>query len=291
MEDYQLLDFGDGRRLERLGSWLLDRPAPGTEELVKGDADLWQQVDARYEGERAAAGQWTILNGSLNDASASIGNINFADFALSLRLAPSGQVGVFPEQAENWSWIDEQVRAFQSKHQRPPRVLNLFAYTGGSTLAAASAGGEVAHVDSSQSVVNWARENAAQSNLEAAPIRWLVEDATRFVERELRRGNSYDGIILDPPSYGHGGGKRIWKIEQHLAPLLANCLELGGDGLSFLLLTAHTPEFNSKRLEQLLRETPGADQFDELSSGCLEIKAADGRRLMAGNFVRATSHQ
>ena len=218
MIGYELLDYGHSRRLERFGPFVLDRPSPGTEHIAPKNDELWTAADARYDGDRAAAGDWSVASEAMREIAAEDWTINAGEFSLGLRLAPSGQVGVFPEQALNWRWIVDRVRNYCEVHDSPPRVLNLFAYTGGSTLAAAAAGAEVAHVDSSGSAVNWARQNAELSRMANAPIRWLVEDARRFVQREARRGAAYDGIILDPPSYGRGGGKRVWKIERDLLP-------------------------------------------------------------------------
>ncbi len=289
--DYQLLDFGHGRRLERFGDFVLDRPAPGTEDQQPADAALWKQADARYQADRAASGEWSVSSpelAALSEEPSETWQIQTGVFSLGLRLAPSGQVGVFPEQADNWSWIAERVLQFRESMNRAPRVLNLFAYTGGSTLAAAAAGAEVAHVDASSSVVNWARENANISGLEHAPIRWLVEDARKFVQRELRRRRTYHGIVLDPPSYGHGGGKRVWKIEQDLEALVAECLELCGRELAFFLLSAHTPEFDARRLQAILREQlDGVLAARSSITACdLELHSAKGGKLAAGSCVQ-----
>lgn len=291
LPNYELLDFGGGRRLERFGDFVLDRPALGTEDVKPARRPLWQQADARYEADRTASGAWSIRSKALQgNAEGSPGwSLDAGAFSLGLRLAPSGQVGAFAEQAENWTWIADRVRQFREQFDAAPRVLNLFAYTGGSTLAAAAAGAAVAHVDSSSSVVNWARENADSSGLGKAPVRWLVEDARKFVQREIRRGNTYQGIILDPPSYGHGGGKRVWKIDQDLEPLLAECLELSAGELAFLLLTAHTPEFDAQRLAAMLREQLAQHADEEhhtLDPRGMALYTSDSRRLFAGSCLR-----
>ena len=199
--DYELLDFGDGRKLERFGAWVLDRPCLAAEK-VKKHPSLWGEAVARFEGDRAAEGVWVP---KAKDWEAAL--IDFPvrlspqdRFQLQLSPLPSGQIGIFFEQFANWQWIARQA----ARSDKVLRVLNLFAYTGGSTLAAACAGAEVTHVDAAKSMIARARENAKLSGLEAAPIHWIVEDAFKFCQREVKRGNQYDAIVLDPPSYGHG---------------------------------------------------------------------------------------
>jgi 23S rRNA (cytosine1962-C5)-methyltransferase len=213
-------------------------------------------------------------------------------------------VGLFPEQAENWDWIAEQVRTAREKGDSPHlceapfgpfrqmgtvpffplRLLNLFAYTGASTLAAAAAGAEVTHVDAARNMVAWARRNAASSGLTGAPIRWLVEDAAKFVRRELRRGSRYDAVILDPPSYGHGPHGEVWRLSQHLARLLELCGRLTGPEPQFMLLTCHTPGFSASRLRELVVEALG--QSGRIAAGPLVLRTADGRELPGGAMLR-----
>jgi 23S rRNA (cytosine1962-C5)-methyltransferase len=199
-----------------------------------------------------------------------------------LRPVATGQTGLFPEQMENWAWLDKQLTAGKPT----PLVLNLFGYTGGASLAAAAAGARVVHVDSSKPAVSWARRNATLSQLDEAPIRWIVDDATKFVRREIRRGNTYDGIILDPPSYGHGPKGQAWKINQHLADLLDGCAQLLGDRPELLLLTCHTPEWTADRLRDLsIRCFPACGRRGFAASG-LQIRTADGSELPSGVAVR-----
>jgi 23S rRNA (cytosine1962-C5)-methyltransferase len=192
-------------------------------------------------------------------------------------------VGLYPEQAANWDWIGDRIRAAR----RPVKVLNLFAYTGGSTLAAAGAGAdEVVHVDAARGVVAWARRNAQLSDLSDRPIRWIVEDARKFVERELRRGNAYQGIILDPPAYGHGPRAQTWKLDQHLNELLRRCGRLTRDQLAFILLTCHDPAWGPAKLAaQLADAVPNCDRTG-IDAGSLTIRSRDGRHLPSGTFAR-----
>jgi 23S rRNA (cytosine1962-C5)-methyltransferase len=200
---------------------------------------------------------------------------------LELRLAPSGQVGFFPEQVESWGWLRSRLRAAA----KGASVLNLFGHTGGSTLAAATAGASVAHVDASRPAVAWARRNAELSGIADRPIRWLVDDALAFAQRELRRGHTYEGIVLDPPSYGHAPNRARWQLAEQLPVLLESCARLLGHAGRFVLLTAHTPEFGPARLQWELAGALGRPAV-EVEAGPLEIAAGHGPALPAGAFAR-----
>jgi 23S rRNA (cytosine1962-C5)-methyltransferase len=232
--NYELLDFGDGRKLERFGDVVVDRPCPAAEGERKSRRELWNEAAARFDGNRAGEGEWRAKVKGWAPEGWCYAHEGVVKFRLGLDALPSGQVGVFPEQRQNWEWIARQVgRAAGGKL----RILNLFAYTGASTLAAAAAGAEVAHVDAARSVVERARENAVLSGFEERPIRWIVEDALKFCRREVKRGNKYDGVILDPPTYGHGPKGEAWKIGEHLLPLLEMCGELTAESRAFVLVT------------------------------------------------------
>lgn len=268
-DQYELLDFGAGRKLERLGEFVLDRPSPAAEGLRVGNSSLWSTANARYDRSTA---KWS---GDLPDQWL----IEHASCRFLLRATEFGHIGLFPEQATNWDWIARHVAAAH----RPIKVLNLFAYTGGSTLAAAAAGAEVTHIDAAHNVVQWARRNAELSGLESRPIRWIAEDAVKFVQRELRRGNRYDAVILDPPSYGHGPKGEAWKIDSDLPPLLDRLAELTRDDRRFVLLTCHSPGFEAAPLQEMLLRHFGAGQVE---AGDLSIVTANGRRLASGHYAR-----
>jgi 23S rRNA (cytosine1962-C5)-methyltransferase len=285
-EDYALLDFGDGRKLERFGQFILDRPCPATEGGRRADPQTWSKATARFEltGEQRGGqrGQWSPTGALPESWTIAIDTLRF-----EIKPTDFGHVGLFPEQIANWRWIAEQITKAAQSNARP-KVLNLFAYTGGSTLAAAAAGAEVVHVDSSRAAVAWARRNAELSGLSAAPIRWIVEDAPRFVRRELARGNRYDAVILDPPSYGHGPAGEAWKLENDLPALLSNCLALPAGRPNFILLTCHTEWFTADTARRLL-----AQPVDGVDHGCeprkslldareLTIVASNGRSLRCG---------
>jgi 23S rRNA (cytosine1962-C5)-methyltransferase len=279
--DYQLLDFGSGRRLERFGVFVLDRPCPAAEAFRQANPDLWASADARFDGRDEQRGEWldrcelperwTIAHGPLR---------------FELKRTEFGHLGLFPEQADNWDWIAEQCRSAGV----PPalkrlKILNLFAYTGGSTLATAG-GAEVVHVDAAKNVVAWARRNAELSGLGDAPIRWIAEDALKFVKREVKRGNRYDAVILDPPSYGHGPHGEVWRLPKHLPHLLELCVELTAGRPRFMLLTCHTPGYDADMLGKMMREQLAATFDFRMESGPIAIRAIDGRALPSGVGVR-----
>jgi 23S rRNA (cytosine1962-C5)-methyltransferase len=272
-DEYELLDFGDGRRLERMGGMVVDRPCPAAADGARTMPECWDGADLRYEQSAGGQGLWTGQAKLSEPWRVRHGTLRF-----ELQPTPLGQVGLFPEQADSWTWLDAQIR----RAGRPLRVLNLFAYTGGSTLAAAMAGAEVAHVDSAKPVVAWARRNAAQSDLATAAIRWIVEDAAKFVAREVRRGRRYDALILDPPSYGHGPRGETWKIDRHLDDLLSRCGNVLAERPAFVLLTCHTPSIGAGRLRHALAQCLPVASRQAVRVRTLFLQTATGRRLSSG---------
>ncbi len=229
-KDYEVLDCSKGEKLERWGSYILIRPDPqviwDTPRVNKG----WKHPDGIYHRSSKGGGEWESID--LPEQWA----IRYDGLTFNLKPFSFKHTGLFPEQASNWDWFGRLIR----DAGRPVKVLNLFAYTGGATLSAAKAGASVTHVDASKGMVNWARENARSSGLEDAPIRWLVDDCVRFVEREIRRGNHYDAIIMDPPSYGRGPKGEVWKIEDSIHPLIRLCADLLSDNPLFFLVSSYT---------------------------------------------------
>ena len=277
-DEYQLLDFGSGRKLERFAGYMLDRPSPAAADVLREKRAMWPHADAHYQRdgeqarwsiEREVPVPWLLRAGPLT---------------LELKLTEFGHLGLFPEQVDNWDWIGEQVR----EAGRPLKVLNLFAYTGASTLAAAAAGAEVVHVDAAANTVAWARRNAAASGLADAPIRWITEDALKFARRELKRGNRYEAVILDPPSYGHGPRGQAWKLDEHLEELLRLCLELTADRRQFLLLTCHTDEWAkpSGLLKYTVSHTPELQSEGRIEAVPMGLVSAAGKRLHCGAALR-----
>jgi 23S rRNA (cytosine1962-C5)-methyltransferase len=275
-DQYQLLDFGDGRRLERFGAVTLDRPCPAVEGVARANPEAWQQADACFERTGEEQGRWVCRRELPASWTIAADVLHF-----ELKRTPLGQVGLFPEQAENWRWLAEQLGDGE-----PANVLNLFAYTGGSTLAAAVAGAEVTHVDAARNMVAWARRNAELSRLAAAPIRWITEDAPNFVKRELRRGPAYDAVILDPPSYGHGRRGEVWRLSKHLPRLVELCGRLTAGRRRGMLLTCHTPGFGPDRLKEMMADALGDACAGRLAAGELSIRSTAGRELPSGAFVR-----
>ena len=235
-KDYELIDTSDGERLERWGSYTLIRPDPQVVWHGRRASDAWRHADGTYHRSSSGGGSWN--NGRRLKSEWNIGYDLGIGEHLTFIVRPTGfkHTGLFPEQAANWDWFGDKIR----KAGRPVKVLNLFAYTGGATLAAAEAGASVTHVDASKGMVTWAKENAHSSGLSDAPIRWIVDDCVKFVEREIRRGNHYDAIIMDPPSYGRGPKGEIWKIEESVYPLIKLCAQLLTDKPLFFLVNSYT---------------------------------------------------
>jgi 23S rRNA (cytosine1962-C5)-methyltransferase len=264
VEGFELIDAGDGRRLERFGDHIVDRPAPAawSDRLTPrrwSDADLHFERDRGWSGDGLAQARdgWTA---------------NLGELTLDLRPTDAGQVGLFPEHGAMLPWLHDRI----AEHEQPT-VLHLFAYTGLATLAMARAGAHVTHVDAARSSVEWARQNAALNGLGDRPIRWLVDDARAFVAREIRRDRRYDGVVLDPPTYGHGPSGKAWRVDDDLEPLLVDIRGLlAPDG--FILLTAHAVATTPDAL--------GAHLGREAEVGELVLDATSGARLRLGAFAR-----
>lgn len=252
-KDYEVIDTSCGEKLERWGRYILLRPDPQVIWKTEKTVPEWNRLNGHYHRSSKGGGEWEFFK-LPEEWTISYRELNF-------RLKPFSfkHTGLFPEQAVNWDWCSERIR----EAGRPVKVLNLFAYTGGATLAAASAGASVTHVDASKGMVTWAKENAAASHLEDAPVRWLVDDCVKFVEREIRRGNKYDGIIMDPPSYGRGPKGEIWKIEESIYPFVELAAQLLSDDALFFLINSYTtglqPAVLSYMLSTVIRKKHGGE--------------------------------
>ena len=252
-KDYEVIDTSCGEKLERWGRYILLRPDPQVIWKTEKNVPEWNRLNGHYHRSSKGGGEWEFFK-LPEEWTISYRELNF-------RLKPFSfkHTGLFPEQAVNWDWCSERIR----EAGRPVKVLNLFAYTGGATLAAASAGASVTHVDASKGMVTWAKENAAASHLEDAPVRWLVDDCVKFVEREIRRGNKYDGIIMDPPSYGRGPKGEIWKIEESIYPFVELAAQLLSDDALFFLINSYTtglqPAVLSYMLSAVIRKKRGGE--------------------------------
>ena len=257
-KDYEVIDCSKGEKLERWGDYILVRPDPqviwDTPRKEKG----WHKMNAHYHRSKKGGGEWEFFDLPQQ------WSIHYRNLTFQLKPFSFKHTGLFPEQAANWDWFSELIK----KAGRPVKVLNLFAYTGGATIAAAAAGASVTHVDASKGMVTWAKENAASSGLADAPIRWIVDDCVKFVEREIRRGNHYDAIIMDPPSYGRGPKGEIWKIEESIHPLVKLCARLLVDRPLFFLINSYTTGLQPAVLSYLigteLKRFPGKVTADEI---------------------------
>ncbi len=245
--DYKVLDASSGEKLERWGKYVLVRPDPQVIWKTPKEKSGWTQYNARYHRSSSGGGSWEIRK-LPEQWMISYGNLRFC-------LKPFGfkHTGLFPEQAVNWDWFSGLIK----NCRKPVKVLNLFAYTGGATLAAAAAGAAVTHVDASKGIVGWAKENAQLSGLGEAKIRWLVDDCVKFVKREIRRGSRYDGIIMDPPSYGRGPGGEVWKIEDEIYGLLELCMQIMSESPLFFLINSYTTGLQPAVLTYMLQTTMG----------------------------------
>jgi 23S rRNA (cytosine1962-C5)-methyltransferase len=281
-KDYELLDCGDFEKLERFGELILIRPEPQAVWAKALPESDWNKLHhIRFKGKSATSGEWVKKNGKTPDR----WNIAYKneDIAIKFRLGLTSfkHVGIFPEQAVNWDFIAQQVKRFKNPE---PKILNLFAYTGGASLAAKAAGADTTHVDSIKQVVTWANENQELSGLEN--IRWVVEDALKFVKRELKRGKTYNGIILDPPAYGHGPNGEKWKLEDHIQEMMHDVMQLLDPEEHFLILNAYSMGFSSVIIENLLKSSMPSIQ--NVHVGELYLQATSGCKLPLGVFGRCS---
>ena len=241
-KEYEVLDTSNGEKLERWGDYTLIRPDPQVIWDTEKKNKAWKRPSARYHRSSKGGGEWEFFN--LPEQ----WDIHYGNLTFNLKPFSFKHTGLFPEQAVNWDWFSEIIR----KSGRKLKLLNLFAYTGGATVAAGKAGAEVTHVDAAKGMVAWAKENAALSGLKDAAIRYRVDDCVKFVEREIRRGNHYDGIIMDPPSYGRGPKGEIWKIESSVYPFIKKCTELMYEGTEFFLINSYTTGLQPAVLNYML---------------------------------------
>ena len=284
--DYELLDADDGRRLERWGKHILIRPDPQV--IWKGAAasNLWKRADASYLRSQSGGGRWEE-NNTLPER----WEIEYQPLGLRFVIKPMGfkHTGLFPEQAANWEWFSALIRG-AAESGRTVKALNMFAYTGGSTLAAAKAGAQVTHVDAAKGIVAQARENASLSGLSDAPIRWIVDDCRKFVEREIRRGNRYDAVIMDPPSYGRGPSGEVWKLEDNISDLLGLCAGVLSDDPLFFLVNSYTTGLSPSTMGYMLEITLKKRYGGAVDCGELGLPVtASGGRLPCGSAARWTN--
>ena len=264
-KDYEVLDTSGGEKLERWGKYLLVRPDPQVIWNTPHEHPGWKKKNGHYHRSSKGGGEWEFIN--LPDE----WSISYKELTFHLKPFSFKHTGLFPEQAVNWDWFSDLI----AHAGRPVKVLNLFAYTGGATVSAAKAGAQVTHVDASKGMVSWAKENAVASGLADAPIRWLVDDCTKFVEREIRRGNHYDGIIMDPPSYGRGPKGEIWKIEENIFPFVELTAKLLSDKPLFFLINSYTTGLQPAVLSYMLNLTVKKKFGGKVSSEEIGLPVSD----------------
>ncbi len=277
-KDYELIDCGDFEKLERFGNLVLCRPEPqAVWKKVLSPQEWKKKTHINFKGRSATSGEWNKADKNIPDR----WNVNYKnnEISINLRLGLTSfkHVGVFPEQAVNWDYISSSIKKFKTTS---PKVLNLFAYTGAASLVAKAAGADTTHVDSIKQVVNWANENQELSNLK--DVRWVVEDALKFVKRELKRGKKYNGIILDPPAFGHGPNGEKWKLEDHIQEMMQDVVQLLDEEEHFLILNTYSLGFSSVIVENLIKTS--FPQVKNLEVGELYLQATSGIKLPLGVF-------
>ncbi|MBR5077805.1 MAG: class I SAM-dependent methyltransferase [Victivallales bacterium] len=271
---YELLDSGAGRKLERFGDYVLDRPCSQAVWRPSLQTDVWRKADGFFT--REDGNHWTFARRLPESWTCEVGDVCF-------KISPTdfGHVGVFPEHELGWNWMAKRI----ADSGRRPSVLNLFAYTGGATMALAKHGCEVCHLDASKKMVDWAHRNMELNHLEAAPIRWIVDDVQKFLLREKRRGRKYDGILLDPPSFGRGTNQELFKIDNNLLDLLDMCIDVLSDNPLFLFVSCHTPGYTPLVLTNLLGQ--GLRGRGVMEAGEMVIRSGQ-LNLPSGSYVAAS---
>ena len=259
-KDYELLDCSDGERLERWGNVILIRPDPQVIWHTPKKHPMWKNANARYHRSSTGGGHWEVLK-KTPDA----WRINYGDLSFNIKPMGFKHTGLFPEQAVNWDYTREVIR----KAGRPVKVLNLFSYTGGATVACLKAGAQIVHVDASKGMVAWAKENAVASGVSDKPVRWIVDDCIKFVQREIRRGNKYDILIMDPPSYGRGPGGEVWKLEDEIYNFVELCSQVLSDDPLMVLINSYTTGLSPAVMEYILGSVVSPKFGGQLS--CSEI--------------------
>ena len=284
--DYQLLDTGGFKKLEQFGPYAFVRPAPQVIWPPKLSKTDWGKAHGEFRHHKkksTGGGEWTFHSSIPKNG----WPLRFRDLIFNVHTTSYGHLGLFPEQAQNWDWISSQINDLNGNK---PNVLNMFGYTGASTLVAAARGANVTHLDASKTSVTWARKNLESSGLGDCPVRWIVDDAEKFLEREHRRNRKYDAIILDPPSFGRGPKGETWNIETKMAPLLALCKKVLSDSPKFILLTTHSPGLSSLTLKNMLKKFLVSPDSGVFQAGDMSIyDTGSGLHLPNGFYARFSS--
>ena len=270
-KDYEILDMASGMKLERWGKYVLSRPDPQIIWKEKTFKEKWKNLDAKYIRSNKGGGHWENVNSVPENW-----QVKYKDLTFNIKQMGFKHTGLFPEQAVNWDYMIDKIK----KSNRKIKVLNLFAYTGGATVACAYAGADVVHVDSSKGMVAWAKENIASSNLTDRYVRFIVDDVIKFVKREIRRGNKYDAIVMDPPSFGRGANGEVWNIEESLYELVELCVQVLSDNPLFFLINSYTTGLSPKVLENVLLLTVNKKVNGKITSGEIGLPMTDSNLVL-----------
>ena len=270
-KDYEILDMADGEKLERWKDILLVRPDPQIIWKTKSFPKKWNDVNAVYKRSSTGGGNWEY-----NKKMPNVWQVKYKNLTFNIKPMGFKHTGLFPEQAANWDWMIEKIQ----NSKREIKVLNLFAYTGGATVACLSAGASVCHVDSSKGMVTWAKENVTSSNLQDRPVRYIIDDVVKFVNREIRRGNKYDAIIMDPPSYGRGANGEVWKFEENIGDLIELCSQVLTDNPLFFLINSYTTGISSTVLENLLNLDISKKYGGKVSNGEIGLPMSNSKLVL-----------
>ena len=273
-KDYELIDASNGEKLERWGNVYLLRPDPQVIWNNGNLKDKYKNINAHYHRSNSGGGHWENIK-----QTPARWTINYKELTFNIKQMGFKHTGLFPEQATNWDYMISKIKKAKEHQDKPIKVLNLFAYTGGATIACLSAGAEVVHVDSSRGMIDWAKENVKSSHLEDRKVRFLVDDVVKFVKREIRRGNKYDAIIMDPPSYGRGANKEVWNIEKDLDNLIKLCMEILNKPL-FFLINSYTSGLSPIVLEDMLNLTLGKKYDGKVEVGEVGLKATNSNVIL-----------
>lgn len=270
-KDYKILDMADGQKLEKWGNVILSRPDPQIVWKQKSYPQKWNDINAVYNRSKTGGGAWEYKKKMPNQW-----QIQYKDLTFNIKPMGFKHTGLFPEQAVNWDWMMNKIQ----NSKREIKVLNLFAYTGGATVACLAAGASVCHVDSSKGMVAWAKENVASSKLDKRPVRYIIDDVVKFVNREIRRGNKYDAIIMDPPSYGRGANGEVWQFEDNIYDLVELCTEVLSDKPLFFLINSYTTGISNTVLENILNLTVDKYKKGIVSSGEIGIPMEESKLVL-----------
>ncbi len=274
-KDYKILDMADGQKLEKWGDIILSRPDPQIIWKQRSFPEKWNKINAIYHRSKTGGGSWEF-----NKKLPQKWQIKYKDLTFNIKPMGFKHTGLFPEQAVNWDWMIETIKQAKEKRKSEIKVLNLFAYTGGATVACLSAGASVCHVDSSKGMTTWAKENVISSGLEDRPVRFIVDDVIKFVNREIRRENTYDAIIMDPPSYGRGANGEIWQFENNLYDLVELCTKVLSKKPLFFLINSYTTGISSKVLEDIIYLTIAKKYKGKVESGEIGLPMEESKLVL-----------